>query len=97
MTSDNERALKEFDTLEYQYSDDETDKVINLFSPDTVIAIRTSLQRDDSVVDMAEWVRLLLPLAKGYVHANPGIRSTEIIIEDAENCISKFNASRGKK
>ena len=56
-----------------------------------------TLQREESVVDMAEWVRELLPLAKGYVHANPGIRSTEIIIEDVENAISTFNASRRKK
>jgi len=31
-----------------------------------------------------DMVRYLLPLAKGYVHAHPGIRSTECLIEDAE-------------
>lgn len=36
------------------------------------------------VGDGYDMVRLLLPLAKGYVHAHPGIRSTECIIEDAE-------------
>lgn len=39
----------------------------------------------DDVLDM---VCYLLPLAKGYVDANPGIRSTECIIEDAEAMIA---------
>lgn len=40
------------------------------------------------VGDALDMVRYLLPLAKGYVHANPGIRSTECIIEDAEAMLS---------
>lgn len=38
-------------------------------------------------------IKYLLPLAKGYVHANPGIRSTENIIEDAEAVISQHQKS----
>lgn len=34
-------------------------------------------------------IRYLLPLAKGYVHANPGIKSTENIIEDAEAVVER--------
>lgn len=41
-----------------------------------------------------DMIRYLLPLAKGYVAANPGIRSTETIIEDAEAMIAE--AGRGK-
>ena len=45
---------------------------------------------DEGLEEAGDWIRLLLPLAKGYVHANPGIRSTECIIEDAESCLSRI-------
>jgi len=35
-----------------------------------------------------DMIRYLLPLAKGYVYNNSGVRSTEIIIEDAEAMIA---------
>ncbi len=70
---------------------------------DAVDVVKAALQStrkpdDVTVSDMAGWIRLLLPLAKGYVHANPGIRSTENIIEDAENCLASLDAvlSEGK-
>lgn len=37
-----------------------------------------------NLLDAYDMIKYLLPLAKGYVHANPGIKSTENIIEDAE-------------
>ena len=41
-----------------------------------------------------DMIKYLLPLAKGYVHENPGIKSTENIIEDAEamllTCVGRF-------
>lgn len=41
-----------------------------------------------NLYDACAMIRYLLPLAKGYVYANPGIRSTECIIEDAEAMIA---------
>lgn len=46
------------------------------------------LSAQGMVDDYADMIRYLLPLAKGYVHAHPGIRSTECIIEDAEAMIA---------
>lgn len=46
--------------------------------------------------DALELVRLLLPLAKGYVAAHPGIASTKAIIADAEQALAAHRAQQEK-
>lgn len=64
-------------------------------SPSELLWRISDMRRD--INDLVGMVRLLLPLAKGYVHANPGIRSTECIIEDAENMVENYNITRKTK
>lgn len=49
-----------------------------------------------SLLDAYDMIKYLLPLAKGYVHANAGIKSTENIIEDAEAMLSSAPAGKGE-
>ena len=96
MTSPSTRALEEFDHF-CRFIDGMNmgGFVENDFMSKPIQEIvRTALQTrtPPMLQDAAGWIRLLLPLAKGYVHANPGIRSTENIIEDAENCLASLDA-----
>ncbi len=55
-------------------------------SPSELLWKISDMRRD--INDLRDMIRLLLPLAKGYVDAHTGVRSTECIIEDAEAMIA---------
>jgi len=49
-----------------------------------------------NLIDAYDMIRYLLPLAKGYVHAHTGIKSTQNIIEDAEDMLAAAPAVKGE-